>query len=361
VSRDREIVALHPPGQAPPYQIEVHHRIRRDEPADYTRIARSLNTCADVASIQHAYAIWGGDDGEYVLDFVGALDLPAVATLHTVPRTPTVRQRQILTALTSSVRATVVMSDAAVRLLTDVYEVDPARVSVIPHGVPELPLVESETIKPGLGLAGRSVLLSFGLLHPAKGYELAIDAMPAIVGAHPEATYVIVGATHPDLIRESGETYRTSLLDRVRRLGITDHVRFVDRFIGRVESSRWLEAADVVVTPFPDLTRTVSGSLSYAMGAGRAIVSTPYAYATEALADGRGVLVDGDSAAALASAVIGLLDDDERRAALGRRAYDYSRPMVWSEVGSEYRSLFARAAAGSRIPITPSGLAAAGA
>jgi glycosyltransferase involved in cell wall biosynthesis len=234
-------------------------------------------------------------------------------------------------------------------------------VSVIPHGVPELPLVESETIKPGLGLAGRSVLLSFGLLHPAKGYELAIDAMPAIVGAHPEATYVIVGATHPDLIRESGETYRTSLLDRVRRLGITDHVRFVDRFIGRVESSRWLEAADVVVTPFPDLTRTVSGSLSYAMGAGRAIVSTPYAYATEALADGRGVLVDGDSAAALASAVIGLLDDDERRAALGRRAYDYSRPMVWSEVGSEYRSLFARAAAGSRIPITPSGLAAAGA
>ncbi|HEX5823152.1 MAG TPA: glycosyltransferase, partial [Candidatus Limnocylindrales bacterium] len=269
-----EIVALHPPEPLAAYPREVHHRIRRDEPDDYTRVARSLGDCADVVSIQHDFSTWGGPNGSSVLDFVGALELPAVATLHAVLRTPTPDQRAILAALASSVAATVVMSASAATLLTEVYGVEPARINLIPHGIPDLPLVDPATLKPGLGLEGRQVILTFGLLGPAKGVELMLDAMPAVVEAHPTAIYVIVGPTEPDLIRVEGEAYRNRLVARVKALGIGSQVQFVDRFVGRVELTRWLEAADIFVTPYPDLDQTVSGTLAYAMGAGRAIVSS---------------------------------------------------------------------------------------
>lgn len=359
VMGDREIVALHPPEQASPYPLEVHHRIRRDEPADYTRTARSLGACVDVVSIQHEYGIWGDHDGEVVLDFVRSLDVPAIATLHTVLREPTPRQRAILVELVQGVKATVVMSRSAATLLTSAYGVDPGRIQIIPHGVPDLPMVRSETTKPAVGLAGRDVILSFGLLGPGKGYELALDALPAVVAEHPATCYVIVGATHPDLIRLDGEGYRASLIDRVKRLGLTDHVRFIDRFVGRVELTRWLESADVFVTPYPNLDQIVSGTLSYAMGAGRAIVSTPYTYAAELLAEGRGLLVPPGSPDALAAALNNLLEDDELRGAIGQRAYDYSRGMVWSEVGAEYRQLLARVAADLQVPRSPTGLVSA--
>jgi glycosyltransferase involved in cell wall biosynthesis len=338
----REIVALHPPEQQAPYPIEVHHRIRRDEPADYRRTARSLSECVDVVSVQHEYGIWGGDDGADVLDFVRALQLPSIATLHTVLRNPTAGQRSVLSELVSLVDATVVMSRSAAELLATAYGVAPRRLEVIPHGVPDLPLVAPESVKAGLGLDGRDVILSFGLLGPGKGYELALDALPEVVAQHPSACYVIVGATHPDLLRTEGEAYRTRLTDQVQRLGMDDHVLFVDRFVGRMELTRWLEAADVFVTPYPALDQIVSGTLSYAMGAGRAIISTPYTYAAELLADGRGVLVPPGSAPALASALNDVLDDPELRAALGRRAHAYSRGMVWSAVGTEYRRVLGR-------------------
>jgi glycosyltransferase involved in cell wall biosynthesis len=351
VTSDREIVALHPPDQASPYPIEVHHRIRRDERFDYIRVARELRSCVDVVSIQHEYGIWGGQDGESVLDFIGALDVPAVATLHTVLREPTEHQREILVGLIRGVRETIVMSRSAAALLETAYGVDPSRVRIIPHGVPDVPNVPSAATKAVLDLAGRQVVLSFGLLGPGKGYELALDALPAVVAAHPTVCYVIVGATHPEMVRREGEAYRQSLEARVVRLGLTRHVRFVDRFVGRVELIRWLESADVFVTPYPNLDQIVSGTLSYAMGAGRAIVSTPYAYASELLADGRGILVPPASADALAAALNRLLADDDLRAAYGRRAYEHSRSMVWSAVGLEYRRLFARVAAGPRAAL----------
>jgi glycosyltransferase involved in cell wall biosynthesis len=344
VTSSREIVALHPPEQQPPYPIEVHHRIRRDEAADYTQAARALDGCVDVVSIQHEYGIWGGQDGEHVLDFVRALRVPAVATLHTVLRDPTPSQRAILSELVARSAATVVMSRSAASLLTSAYGVDARRLDVIPHGVPELPLVDPVAVKPGLEVAGREVILSFGLLGPGKGYELALDALPAVVAAHPSALYVVVGATHPDLLRTEGETYRQTLVAKVRRLGMEKHVRFIDRFVGRVELTRWLQAADVFVTPYPNLDQIVSGTLSYAMGAGRAVVSTPYAYAKELLADGRGVLVAPGSPVALASALNDVLGDHDLRAAIGRRAYEYSRGMVWSAVGATYGRLFAQVA-----------------
>jgi len=329
--------------------MEVHHRIRRDEPADYISTARALSRCVDVVSIQHEYGIWGGEDGESVLDFIRELDMPAVATLHTVMRKPTKRQREILIELTSAATATVVMSRSAATLLETAYGVDPSRVDVIPHGVPELPLVPSESIKAAVGLVGRDVILSFGLLGQGKGYELAIDAMPEVVAAHPNACYVIVGATHPDLIAREGEAYRESLIARVKSLKMTEHVRFIDKFVGRVELTRWLEAADVFVTPYPNLDQIVSGTLSYAMSAGRAIVSTPYAYAAELLAEGRGVLVAPGSPAKFAAALNRVLADEALRDAIGRRAYAYSRNMIWSEVGAEYRRLFERVAAPASV------------
>jgi glycosyltransferase involved in cell wall biosynthesis len=351
-SGEREIAALLTPEPGTPYPLEVHHRIRQDEPGDYLRVARALARCVDVVSIQHEYGIWGGDDGESVIDFVRALDLPAVATLHTVLREPTDRQRAIMRELVDRVQGIVVMSRAAADLLATEYGVDRRRVEIIPHGVPDLPLVASSTIKPGLGLDGRQVILSFGLLGPGKGYELAIDALPAVVAKHPDALYVILGATHPDLVRREGEAYRSRLVERTRDLGVQGHVQLIDRFVGRVELTRWLEAADVFVTPYPNLDQIVSGTLSYAMGAGRAIVSTPYTYARELLSDGRGVLVEGASPPKLAEALNTVLGDDALRADLGHRAYDHARQMVWSEVGGQYARVFRRVAGEPRA-ITP--------
>jgi glycosyltransferase involved in cell wall biosynthesis len=304
-------------------------------------------------SIQHEYGIWGGEDGEWVLDFVRALACPSVATLHTVLRDPTDRQRAILSELVDRVEATVVMSRSAADLLATSYGVDRRRVEIIPHGVPDLPLVASSTIKEGLGLIDHQVILSFGLLGPGKGYELAIDALPAVIRDHPDVLYVIVGATHPELLRREGEAYRTGLVARARSRRVADHVRFVDRFVGRVELTRWLEAADVFVTPYPNLDQIVSGTLSYAMGAGRAIVSTPYTYASELLADGRGVLVEPGSPDRFAEALDGVLRDDEWRTELGRRAYAHARRMIWSEVGAQYGRLFARVAGSVASVVAP--------
>ena len=337
---------LRPPDQREAYSGEVHHQIRRDVPDDYVRVARALNGCpVDLVSVQHEYGIWGGKDGGHVLDFVRALDVPAVATLHTVLRHPTPSQRRILSQLVRTVASTVVMSRSAAALLVDGYDIDPVRLDVIPHGVPDLPFVEPDTVKPAVGLEGRAVLLSFGLLGPAKGYELAIEAMPAVVRAVPSACYVVLGATHPDLLRQEGDAYRGWLVARTQELGMADHVQFIDRFVGRVELVRWLEAADVFVTPYPNLDQIVSGSLSYAMGAGKPAVSTPYAYAVEILANGRGVLVPPRSPEGMAAALIELLQDRGLRAAIGRRAYAQGRRMIWSEVGAAYGRLFARVVA----------------
>ena len=191
------------------------------------------------------------------------------------------------------------MSQSAATLLKKGYGVDPRRLNVIPHGVPDLPMADTAVIKASLGLEGRRVILSFGLLGPTKGHELMLEALPAVIEANPDVTYVIVGVTHPDLLEADGEAYRATLVARVKALKLGGHVRFVDEFAHRVAMTRWLQAADIVVTPYPDLDQTVSGTLSYAMGAGRAIVSTPYAYAAELLAGGRGILVPEPSPAPL--------------------------------------------------------------
>ena len=208
-------------------------------------------------------------------------------------------------------------------------------------------MVDSATIKPALDLAGREVILGFGLLGPDKGYELVIDALPAVVAARPTASFVVLGATHPDQLAGEGEAYRRSLEDRVERLGLRRHVPFVDRFVGRVELTRWLEAADVVVTPYPDLDQVVAGTLSYAMGAGRAIVSTPYAHRRRAARRRSRRARPARLSRGVGRRAHRAPENDELRAAVGRRAHERSRSMIWSTVATQYRSLFSRVAAGS--------------
>ena len=341
-------MALHPLEPVAGYAFEVHHKIRRDERDDYPRTARSLERCADVAAIQFAEHIWGGDDGEAVLDFVGPLKLPTAVTLHTLAAAPSTRQREILMELVGSVAAVVVMSDAAANVLTNTYGVDPNLVEVIPYGVPDLPMTTAEVAKTSVGLADRDVILSIGLLGPGQGYEMVIDALPEIVKARPNVTYVIVGATHPDVRLRDGEAYRISLTKRAAALKVANHVRFVPEFVGRVELARWLQSADVFVSPREDLATLVSGTLAQAMAAGRAIVATKYAYAAELLADGRGVLVP-PTPHALAGAITRLLGDEPARRAMGALAHEHTRPMVWTRIGAAYQELFTRVASGAPL------------
>jgi len=342
---EREIVAIHPANEPGPYPAEVRHRIRRDVEADYPYVAQALNDCGvNVVSVQFDPEIWGGEEGSSVLDFVRALQVPFVVTLHSVRPKPSALARRIVTELVASANSTIALSETAARLLAGVYGADTSRVEVIPHGVSALPLVDSDTVKPRLALQGKTVLLSFGLVAPGKGFESVIEAMPAIVKVVPSARYVILGVTSPDADGTEAAAYRAGLEARVAALGLGEQVKFVDRFVGRVELGTWLEAADIIVAPGTDADQTSSGTLAYATGAGRAIVSTPSAYATELLGDGRGKIVAAPSPAALAAAIIELLGDTEARTAMGALAYAHSRKMVWWEVGSRYREVFDRAA-----------------
>lgn len=346
---DREIVVLNGPGTPVAPNHPIHHVIRTDVRHDYARAARELGDCdVSAVSVQHEYGIWGPNDGEGVLEFLAALSVPAVATLHTVLRHPTVGQRRVMQGILDATAAVVVMSKAASTILVDRYAADPNRVEVIPHGVPDLPFVDPDSVKASLGLHGRQVLLSFGLVGPSKGYELAIEAMPDVVKEVPNACYVILGATHPELQRTEGERYRTQLETLVADLGMTEHVVFVDRFVTQHELSRWLEAADVFVTPYPNLDQIVSGTLSYAMAAGKPSVSTPYLYALEILAHGRGRLVPPGKPGAMSDALIELLKDHGLRAAMAQRAYLHGRGMVWPRVAADYEQLFSRLRAAPR-------------
>ena len=347
-------MALHPAGEPGPYPAEVRHRIRREVQGDYGHMARTLNDCGvDVVSLQYRPSIWGAD-GAYVLDFIRALRVPMVATIHELPANPTPAERQILAELADTARMLVAMSAAASDRLRNDYGLAPARIEIIPHGVPDLPLVSPEAIKARLGFRDRAVILSFGLLTPDKGFESVIDAMPAVLAAEPTARYIILGAASSDAPDGESDAYRAALEAQVVRLGLAEQVRFIDKFVGRVELGTWLEAADVVALPSLDLDRTVSGRLAYAMGAGRAIVSTRSAYAAEMLAHGRGRFVTPASPEKLAAEIIGLLADPAERAAIGRLAYEHVREMVWWQVGRRYRLLFDRAADPSAREQTPS-------
>ncbi len=336
------VVAVNDVGRRHAYPERVRFEITETDIASYRRAADFLNVNAvDVLSVQHEYGIFGGKSGSHVLALLRELRMPIVTTLHTILADPTPSQRQAMDELIRLSERVVVMSALGAALLREVHGVPDDKIDHIPHGIPDVPL--SGRNKNQLGVEGKSVLLTFGLLSPDKGIEHVIDALPAILARFPDAVYVVLGATHPHVKERHGETYRLGLEARAHRLGVEGGIIFHDRFVSQRELTDFLSAADIYITPYLDPRQITSGTLAYAVGCGRAVISTRYAYAEELLADGRGILVPMGDAEAIAGEVIGLLGDEERRLALGERALRYGRAMAWPAVARSYMRSFERA------------------
>jgi glycosyltransferase involved in cell wall biosynthesis len=326
------------------YGSDVARVIASEARADYHRVAREINASGvDAVWIQHEYGIFGGRDGEMVCDFVDRLAAPLILTLHTILSAPSPRQRAVLDHLVNRASQIMVMSQHGRDLLVSLYNVPRERVTVIAHGAPDRPFGREERFKAELGLADRNVLMTFGLLGPGKGIERMIEALPAIVARHPDTVYRVVGQTHPGLGAERGAAYREGLRALAGRMGVAGHVIWDERFLDTPELLDQIEATDIYVTPYFNLQQSTSGTLSYAVALGKAVVSTPYVHARELLADGVGVLVEPDSHAALAEAIVRLLDDRALLAQVKQRAWDKGRTTIWPEFARASAMLVRRA------------------
>ena len=340
-SAEAVIVAMNDGGQSYNYPPVVRVQISDEKLKDYTRAAEALNAGQfDVVSLQHEFGIFGGDAGANVLTLLSRLNMPVVTTLHTVLSDPKPIQRRVLADIVGISAKVVVMAEKAKELLVSTYDVRARKIEVIPHGIPDVPYVAPEAAKLKLGFEGRPVILTFGLLSPNKGIEVMIDAMPAVLRAAPAAVYVVLGATHPNLVRNQGEVYRESLVARARARGVENHVVFLDRFVDLETLLDFISMCDVYVTPYLNESQMTSGTLAYSFGLGKAVVSTPYWHARELLADGRGVLVPFNDVATIGAEVAGLLTDHPRREAMRERAYAGSRTMTWARTAERYVSLF---------------------
>ncbi len=312
------------------YPPEVTGSIPQHERSAYIEVAgRIENSGAQAIWVQHEYGIFGGAAGGHLITLLERTTLPVVVTLHTVLENPSDDQRRVMDALLRRAARVIVMADKGCEILRRVHDVDPRKLAMIPHGVPDRPLADPAAFKARFGWEGREVILTFGLLAPSKGIETVIAAMPAIAAQHPDALYVVLGTTHPNLAEREGEIYRDRLHALAVELGVERNVAFIDRFVEQEELLDYLQAADIYVTPYPNLAQITSGTLSYAVAVGKPVVSTPYAHASEILADDHGVLVAAGDSEGFAQAITGLLDDDDRRTALMQRAYARGRSMIW--------------------------------
>jgi glycosyltransferase involved in cell wall biosynthesis len=329
--------------------------IAYDDPDAYARAARRINESgADAVWLQHEYGIFGGPEGEMVCDFVDRLAAPLILTPHTVLGEPSEIQRRILDHLVRRASRIMVMSRFSRDLLADTYHAPHEILQIIPHGAPDRPFGRTEAFKERMGLGGKNVLMTFGLLGPGKGLERVIEALPAIVARHPDTVYRIVGATHPTLVARDGEAYREKLQDCAARLGVADHIAWENRFVETDELLDQLEACDIYVTPYFNLQQSTSGTLSYAVALGKAVISTPYLHARELLAGDAGMLIDPDCATAISDAVIALLDDRAELLALQRRAYAKGRQTIWPRFADGAAALIEASIAppGHAAPIT---------
>ena len=340
------IVALNDRAEGYEYPDAVRFQISQDNLSEYRLAANFLNLRdPDVVCLQHEYGIFGGQRGSFIIELVRNLKIPLVTTFHTVLKDPLAEELKITTQLCELSDRVVVMSERGADFLRDSYQVPASKIVLIHHGIPDVPFLEPDPCKKKIAADDKIVILTFGLLSPGKGIEFMIDALPEIVVSHPEVLYFVVGATHPHCKAESGEDYRLSLHHRAKELGVGDNIVFHDRFLERDELLEIIRAADIYVTPYLNEAQIVSGTLAYAVGAGKAVVSTPYWHAQEMLADGRGRLVPFKDHQALAREINQLLDFPEERLKLRHAAYDYSRPMVMKQMGRHYLDLFAQARA----------------
>lgn len=323
------------------YPDRVKFEIRQEHPIDYVRAADFLNLSnIDVVNLQHEFGIFGGEWGSNILTVLKDLRWPLVVTCHTVLRDPLPIQKEIFQEIAARARKMVVMSKKAVHFMTSAYKIDPDKIVMIPHGIHDMPFIDPSYFKDKFGVEGRKVLLSFGLLNRNKGIETMIEALPEIVKKHPKVTYVVLGATHPAVIRMEGESYRLELQRRVRELEIEKHVLFHSRFVELDELLEYLGASDILVTPYRALDQITSGALSYAMGTGKAVVSTPYWHAEELLDEGRGRFIPVGDSKELAKQIIDLLDDEVALSTMRKRAYMHCRNMIWPMVARQYLELY---------------------
>jgi glycosyltransferase involved in cell wall biosynthesis len=323
------------------YPGRVRFELSDSDTGAYTRAADFLNVNAvDVLSVQHEYGIFGGKAGGHVLSLLRELRMPIVTTLHTILTAPNPHQRRVMDELTALSDRLVVMTDGSAEILREVHGVSAQKIDMIPHGIPTVPFSGS---KDRLGVEGRPLILTFGLLGPDKGIEHVIDALPTILSHYPDAVYIVLGATHPHIVERHGETYRLMLEERAKQLGVDGNVIFHNRFVSQAELCEFLAAADIYITPYLNPEQITSGTLAYALGAGKAVISTPYAYAKELLADGRGILVPWRDSSAIAAEIVGLLDDPEKRLNLRLRAAEHGRAMLWPAVAQSYLQTFERA------------------
>ena len=323
------------------YPDVVRFEIEEQELGSYRRAADFLNSSnVDIVSVQHEFGIFGGPAGSHLLTLLRELKLPAVTTLHTVLLQPNADQHRVMRKLIAHSTRLVVMTERGRTILQEVYQAAPDKIDLIPHGIPDVAFVAPDCYKEQFGMAGKKVLLTFGLLSPNKGIEHVLNALPDIVAEFPDLVYIVLGATHPHELRTRGEAYRLGLQAIARENRLENHVIFHNRFVELNELTAFIGAADVYITPYLDEGQSTSGTLAYAFGAGKAVISTPYRHAVELLRDQRGILVPFADPRAIARALSGLLRDEARRKAMSENAYKLGRTMVWSNTARYYIGSF---------------------
>ncbi len=352
------VVAVNDGQSSYSYPERVRFEISEGDIASYRAAADYLNSSnIELVCLQHEYGIYGGKAGSYILELLQHLAMPVVTTLHTVLREPDHNQRIVMQQIAALSDRLIVMSEYSSRVLQEVFKVPAEKIKRIPHGIPDLPFVGPEVYKKSLAIGKKSVLLTFGLLSPNKGFESVIQALPRILSRHRDVVYVIAGATHPQVRAREGDRYRLQLQALAMELGVEENVVFNNRFFSPQEMASQVGSADIYITPYCHEAQAVSGTLAYAMGAGKAIISTPYWHAAELMADGRGALVPFEDPDAIAATAIELLDNDAARQAMRKRAYHYARKMVWNRVAQSYMHSFVRARV-DRIQLTRFGVSA---
>jgi glycosyltransferase involved in cell wall biosynthesis len=336
------------------YPPRVRFELIEKDIESYRRAADFLNiNRIDVVCLEHEYGIFGGRAGSHILALLHELRMPIVTTLHTILRDPDSDQRRVLKEIAALSDRLVVMSKRGSEFLQTVYGIAPEKIDLIPHGIPDVPFVDPSFHKDLFGVEGKIVLLSFGLLSPSKGFEDVISALPTIAKRYPNVVYIILGATHPHVLQHEGETYRLSLQWLAQEKGMESRVMFYNRFVSLEELVEFISAADIYVTPYLNEAQITSGTLAYTLGAGKAVVSTPYWYAQEMLADERGVLVPFQDPEAMAKGILDLLDNDAKRHAMRKRAYMFGRDMIWPQIARRYMESFQRARSERRHFVLP--------
>ena len=341
---DTFIISVNDTPEGYNYPPEVRFEIQHNDLSSYRNAADYLNfNPADVLSVQHEFGIFGGNAGSYLLTILREIKIPIVTTFHTILKDPDKEQMKVMKDLIHLSSRMVAMTETGKEFLVNIYGVEPSKIDIIPHGIPDMPFVDPNFYKDQFGVEGKNVLLTFGLLSPGKGIENVLKALPSVISKYPDTVYIVLGATHPNLIRQQGESYRLTLERLANDLGINKHVIFYNRFVSLEELKEFLGAADIYITPYLNEAQITSGTLSYAFGCGKAVISTPYWHAKELLSDNKGILVPFNDPIAIADAIEQLISNETLRHSIRKRAYIMGREMIWSNVAHLYMESFIKA------------------